>query len=256
MTKTNFVLEGQIGAPTLLVANSLAANYKMWDLQIEEWKKSFQVLRYNYRGHGGTPSVGDFATAQDLADDVNELLDHLNIHQVHWLGLSLGAMLGLYFAAHYPQKVQSLVAACFRPHQTPESFSMWDTRIQSVKTNGIASIVDGTAERWLSEPYRAVNPDKDQFLKQMIGSNELDGYMACAHAVKDYDLRPYVGKVVCPVLLIGGAFDGGAPVQMIKDLRSVIQKSEYAELQAAHIANIEAASEFTETSLRFLKSHI
>jgi hypothetical protein len=70
MTKTAYVLEGKLGAPVLLVANSLGANYSMWDPQIAEWKKNFQVLRYNYRGHGGTTSVGNFATSQDLADDV------------------------------------------------------------------------------------------------------------------------------------------------------------------------------------------
>jgi 3-oxoadipate enol-lactonase len=255
MTKTAYVLEGKLGAPVLLVANSLAANYSMWDPQIEEWKKHFQVLRYNYRGHGGTPSVGNFASAQDLADDVNELLDSLNITQVHMVGLSLGAMLGLYFAAHYPNKVKALAAACFRPYQTPESFAMWEARIKAVADNGIGGIVAGTADRWLTEGFRQTHPEIDQALRVMIGANETDGYMACAHAVKDYDLRPYVGRITCPVLLIGGQFDGGAPASEVSQLRSVIQNSEYAELPGAHIANLECASEFTKTVQQFMLAH-
>jgi 3-oxoadipate enol-lactonase len=255
MTKTAFVLEGKLGAPVLLVANSLAANYSMWDPQIEEWKKNFQVLRYNYRGHGGTPSVGNFATSQDLADDVNELLESLNIKEIYWVGLSLGAMLGLYFAAHYPQKVKALASACFRPYQTPESFAMWETRIKTVSEQGVGSIVAGTADRWLTEGFRNANPSIDQALRVMIGANEPDGYMACGHAVKDYDLRPYVGKVSCPVLLIGGQFDGGAPATEVSNLRTVIQNSEYAELPGAHIANLECAPEFTRIVNTFMLAH-
>ena len=255
MTKTAYVLEGKLGAPVLLVANSLGANYTMWDPQIEEWKKHFQVLRYNYRGHGGTPSVGNFATSQDLADDVNELLEALNIAQIYWVGLSLGAMLGLYFAAHYSQKVKALASACFRPYQSPESLAMWEGRIKTVADNGIDSIVGGTADRWLTEGFRQSHPQVDQALRTMIAANEPDGYMACGHAVKDYDLRPYIGRVSCPVLLIGGQFDGGAPAADISNLRSVIQNSEYAELPGAHIANLECAPEFTQLVSKFMLAH-
>lgn len=255
MTQTNYILEGKLGAPVLLVANSLAANYSMWDPQIEDWKKSFQVLRYNYRGHGGTPSVGNFASSQDLADDVNELLASLQIKEVYWVGLSLGAMLGLYFAAHYPQKVKALAAACFRPYQTPESFAMWESRIKAVAENGLSGIVAGTADRWLTEGFRQAHPDVDQSLRTMIGANESDGYMACGHAVKDYDLRPYVGKIACPVLLIGGQFDGGAPAIEVSNLRSVIQNSEYQELPSAHIANLECAAQFTTLVHQYMLTH-
>jgi 3-oxoadipate enol-lactonase len=256
MTKSVFVLEGKVGAPVLLVANSLAANYTMWEPQIAEWKKHFQVLRYNYRGHGGTESLGDFATSQDLADDVNELLDSLNISSVHWVGLSLGAMLGIYFAAHYPQKVKALAAACFKPNQSPESYAMWEGRINTVKEKGMAAIVDATADRWLTEGFRQANPAIDQSLRTMIAGNEDAGYMACGHAVKDYDLRPYIGRVSCPVLLIGGQFDGGAPAAAISDLRSVLAHSEYAELPGAHIANQECAPEFTALVSNFMANHI
>jgi 3-oxoadipate enol-lactonase len=164
-------------------------------------------------------------------------------------------MLGLYFAAHYPQKVKALASACFRPYQTPESFAMWEARIKTVAEQGVGAIVAGTADRWLTEGFREANPSIDQALRVMIGNNEPDGYMACGHAVKDYDLRPYVGKVSCPVLLIGGQFDGGAPATEVSNLRTVIQNSEYAELPGAHIANLECAPEFTRIVNTFMLAH-
>jgi 3-oxoadipate enol-lactonase len=164
-------------------------------------------------------------------------------------------MLGLYFAAHYPQKVKALASACFRSYQTPESFAMWEARIKTVTEQGIGGIVAGTADRWLTEGFRNANPSIDQALRVMIGANEPDGYMACGHAVKDYDLRPYVGKVSCPVLLIGGQYDGGAPASEVSNLRTVIQNSEYAELPGAHIANLECAPEFTRIVNTFMLAH-
>jgi len=115
MTSTSFVLEGRIDAPVLVVANSLGANHLMWEPQMAMWKKHFLVLRYNYRGHGDTPANGDVASTQDLAQDAIALVDHLGISSFSWLGLSLGGMLGLYMAAHYPNRVNSLVSACFDP---------------------------------------------------------------------------------------------------------------------------------------------
>ena len=254
MTITSFQLEGCSNAPVLVIGNSLGANYSMWDDQIEVWKKHFLVLRYNYRGHGDTPAIGAVASTEDLAKDIIELTDQLNIQKFHWLGLSLGAMLGLYMAAHYSDRVLSLSAACFRHSQTDETKAQWLTRIATVNEKGIQAIVDGTADRWLTEGYRVANPADDQKLRKMIATTSNDGYMACGTAVMTYDARPYAAKIQCPTLLISGEFDMGAPTAEVASLTNLIPNSQHVMLPAAHIANVECKREFESLVVNFINT--
>jgi 3-oxoadipate enol-lactonase len=254
MTITSFQLEGCSNAPVLVIGNSLGANYSMWDDQIEVWKKHFLVLRYDYRGHGDSPGLGAVASTEDLAKDIIELTDQLNIQKFHWLGLSLGAMLGLYMAAHYSDRVLSLSAACFRHSQTDETKAQWLTRIATVNEKGVQAIVDGTADRWLTESYRLANPADDQKLRKMIATTSNDGYMACGTAVMTYDSRPYAAKIQCPTLLISGEFDMGAPTAEVASLTKVIPNSQHVMLPTAHIANVECKREFESLVLNFVNN--
>ena len=252
-TQTAFIFEGKLGAPVLVVANSLAAAPQMWDAQIKSLSEHYQILRYSYRGHGGTPPQGNEANIEDLRQDLLGLLDYLNIQKFSFLGLSLGAMLGLYLAAKNPDRVTSLVAANFRPYQIDATKEQWNQRIEAVRKNGIDAIVDGTADRWLSEGFRQANPEIDQKVRQMIRGTSADGFTACAAAVRDYDARLFMAEIQCPVLLIAGSADMAAPVSEFPEVQAAIKHSQYLQLDAAHISNIECESEFTSAVLKFLK---
>jgi len=253
-TKTAFVFEGKVGAPVLVFANSLAATPQMWDAQVKALSQHYQILRYSYRGHGDTAPNGNQADMEDLRQDLLGLLDYLNIEKFSYIGLSLGAMLGLYLAAKNPNRVNSLVAANFRPFQTDVSREQWNQRIESVGKNGIDAIVDGTADRWLSEDFRKAHPEIDQGIRQMIRGTSSDGFMSCAKAVRDYDARPFLSEIQCPVLLISGSMDIAAPISEFPAVQASIKNSQYLQLDAAHISNIECENEFTAAVLKFLHS--
>ncbi|WP_062310743.1 alpha/beta fold hydrolase [Polynucleobacter sinensis] len=252
-TQTAFIFEGKLGAPVLVLANSLAAAPQMWDAQVKALSQHYQILRYSYRGHADTPAQGNEANIEDLRQDLLGLLDYLNIQKFSFLGLSLGAMLGLYLAAKNPERVTSLVAANFRPFQIDATKEQWNQRIEAVAKNGINAILDGTADRWLSEGFRKSNPEIDQKVRQMIAGTSADGFIACAKAVRDYDARLFMNEIQCPVLLIAGSSDLAAPVSEFPAVQASIKGSQYLQLDAAHISNIERESEFTDAVLKFLK---
>ncbi|MGH7311632.1 MAG: alpha/beta fold hydrolase, partial [Candidatus Rokuibacteriota bacterium] len=91
----NYALEGPATAPVVIVSHSLAAHLGMWEPQVAALTRTFRVLRYDTRGHGGTEVAPGAYTLDQLAEDALGLLDALNIHErAHWLGLSLGGMIG------------------------------------------------------------------------------------------------------------------------------------------------------------------
>lgn len=252
VANTAFSLIGQKNRPVLVIANSLGADPSMWDEQVALWKDHYQILRYGYRGHGGTPSIGDKASIEDLAVDLMQLLDQLQIIKFSYVGLSLGGMLGLYLAAHFPERFKALVAANFRPYQNDASREQWDQRIALVKEKGVDAIVDGTADRWLTERFRKENPKADQKIRAMIRSIESEGYMACGVAVRNYDLRTFIKNVQCPVMFVAGQDDLAAPENEIASVASQVKGSTYLSLPGAHLANVECSQEFSTSVLQFL----
>ena len=255
-TNTSFILEGKRNNPVLVLANSLAASPSMWDIQVKSWVKNYQVLRFSYPGHGDTVANDKVTTIDLLAAELMALLDQLNIKKFSLVGLSLGAMLGLYVAAKNPGRLQALVAANFRPFQNETTKEQWHQRITAVIEKGIEAIVDGTAERWLSASFRSANMGIDKKIRKMIRETSAEGFMACAQAVKDFDARPFLAEIKCPVLLISGSEDLAAPVAEFVAVKTAIQNSSYLMLEAAHISNIEREKYFTSAVSNFLKLNL
>jgi 3-oxoadipate enol-lactonase len=84
--------------PWLTMSHSLACNLHMWDDQMPVLTPRFKVLRFDTRGHGGSSAPPGAYTLEQLADDVKGLFDALGVERTHWVGLSMGGMIGQAFA--------------------------------------------------------------------------------------------------------------------------------------------------------------
>jgi len=101
-------LVGPAGAPVVCMTHSLASDGGMWAEQVPPLLAAgFRVLRIDMRGHGGSdPVAGDYTMSQ-LAADVAGVLDKLGIPRVHYIGLSIGGMLGQAFALEHGARLIS-----------------------------------------------------------------------------------------------------------------------------------------------------
>src|SRR5260370_7495339 len=87
----NCQIEGPADAPWLVFSNSLATNLSMWDPQAADLSRSFRLLRYDQRGHGGTDAPAGRYTYATLVADALALFDAFEIERPHFCGLSIGA---------------------------------------------------------------------------------------------------------------------------------------------------------------------
>ena len=108
----HYVLEGPEDAPVVLFASSLGTTHAMWDAQAAALRGEYRVLRYDHRGHGGSPAPPGPYTVDELAGDVLELLDHLGIERAAFVGLSLGGAVGMSLALRAPGAVERLALCC------------------------------------------------------------------------------------------------------------------------------------------------
>jgi 3-oxoadipate enol-lactonase len=159
-------------------------------------------------------------------------------------------MLGIWLGAHAPERINRLVLCSTAAHiGTVES---WNARIAAVRAGGIATIVPTLLERWFSAEFREREPGVVKGIRQMLLRNSVDGYIAGCAAVRDADLGEDVPKVRAPTQVITGLHDITTPAADGRLLVERISQATYAELDAAHVSNIEAAEPFTDVVLQFL----
>jgi 3-oxoadipate enol-lactonase len=254
-TRIHYELSGSADLPVLVLSNSLGTNFTMWAAQLASFSKSFRLLRYDTRGHGqSSVTLGPYAIEQ-LANDVVELLDHLELACVYFCGLSMGGLTGMWMGIHTPERLHKIVM-CNTALKIGNAAG-WNTRIDAVRKNGMQPIAAAVLERWFSPAFRIDFPQAIQSAQQMLVSTPVEGYVACCEAIRDADFRAEnsgnsISSIRVPTLVVAGAQD---PVTTLADGRAIVDRipgAQYLELQAAHLSNIEAASAFTMEVGRFL----
>jgi 3-oxoadipate enol-lactonase len=248
--RIHYALEGQRGSTVLVFSNSLGANYSMWDPQAREFRKKLGVLRYDTRGHGQSPPTPGPYSIELLGRDVVAMLDALDLDRVHFCGLSMGGMIGMWLALNAPERLDKLILSNTAAKiGTAEG---WNARIQAVQKNGMKSVASAILERWFTPAFRQKAPETMANILEMIEETNPGGYAACCAAVRDFDCREKLSGIRTPTLVIAGAHDPATPPDGGRFLAQQIPSGRYVELDAAHLSNIEAENQFNKELAAFL----
>jgi 3-oxoadipate enol-lactonase len=248
----NYEIEGPAGAPWLALSNSLATNLSMWDPQVAELKRSFRLLRYDQRGHGGTDAPASRYAYATLVADTLALFNALDIERPHFCGLSMGGATALGLAELHPHRVDRVVVCDSPAMSTPATAQQWEERIAAAQKGGMESLVESTMARWFPPETHAAKPAHLDKLRHMIRTTPVNGFIGCAAALADHDYNTAVATVTRPVLFIAGSKDGVTPAAM-KDMNARLKGSRYVELEGAgHISNLDRPAEFTKAVREFL----
>jgi 3-oxoadipate enol-lactonase len=239
-------LLGPAGAPVLVLGNSLGTTGELWLPQLAALAKRFRVLRYEHRGHGGSPApTGPYEIA-DLGKDVLALLDEYGIGSASYCGVSLGGMVGMWLAANAPERISSLILCCTSARLAPAS--MWHDRAARVRANGMAAISRQAVDRWFTPAFRERDPATVAAFVTMIESADPEGYAGCCEAIAAMDLRPLLHSIRAPTQVIAGSEDPATPPWHGAEIATSIANSRLRIIRgAAHLANISQPGEFTAT---------
>jgi 3-oxoadipate enol-lactonase len=236
------------------MSHSLATDLSMWDPQAKALAMRYRVLRYDTRGHGGTDAPAGAYTLGQLADDARGLLKALGIARTHWIGLSMGGMIGQTLALSTPDLLQSVSLCDTSSRIPPEAKPLWDERITVAETKGMDPHVEPTLARWFTPKFVEARPDVVNPVRDMIRRTNPRGYVGCCHAIRSLDLTDRLSAVTLPTLIIVGAQDVGTPVAASKAIQERIKGSELVILDpASHLSNLEQPAAFTEALQTFLR---
>ena len=252
--RMNYAVEGE--GPWLTMSHSLACNLHMWDEQAAVLAKHFKVLRFDSRGHGESDAPDGAYSLEMLADDLKGLLEALGVQETHFVGLSMGGMIGQAFALKYPGILKTLVLADTTSRYPAEAAAPWADRIKLAKAQGMEPLVQPTLERWFTEPFRKANAGKMQRIGDMIRATPVAGYVGCSNAIPKINLTARLKEIEAPALVIVGEQDAGTPVAMAREIHENYPGSTLVVLRAAaHLSNIEQAEAFNTALADFLAKH-
>lgn len=248
-------LLGPADGPVLCMTHSLAADGGMWAEQMPALLAAgYRVLRLDMRGHGGSDPLAGPYTMAALAEDVAALLDRLGLARVHYIGLSIGGMLGQALALARPDLLASALWADTLPATPPGMAGLWHGRIATVAAaNTLEPIADATMERWFTAAFAPRNPARFAEIREGIAATTPAGYMGCCAAIADFDFTARLPGLRLPVLVVCGDEDPGTPPEANRRIAALIPGARYQEIAGArHFPNVEQAEAFNRILLGWL----
>lgn len=240
--------------PWLVFAHALGHDHTMWDAQAEAFSRACNVLRYDLRGHGRSDAPRGDYTVEQLVDDLRGLLDHLSIRRCHFVGLSVGAMVGMLAAIRSPLRISSLMLAGAACRFSPQMAPLWASRIAAVRSpRGMDAVIDATISGWFTAAFFATRAADVARAVQVLRHTPVDGYAGTVAAMSHADLTARLSGINCPVLLVAGADDRVIPVTYAEQILMLIAQARLRRIGgAAHLSNIEQAADFTSALRAFL----
>jgi len=234
----SYRVEGRPGAPTVVLAGSLGSTLAMWDPQVAALGEHLRVVRYDGRGHGGSPVPAGPYTVDDLVDDLVGLLDTVGVERTHLVGLSLGGMVAMRMAAREPARVDRLALLCTAAVLTPAT--AWAERAALVRAQGTGAVAEVVAGRWLTEACRLAHPEQFRYLVDMIAATPAEGYASCCTAIERMDLRADLPQIVAPTLVVSADEDPSMPRAYQQDIVDAVPGARLEIVRgAAHLASFE-----------------
>jgi 3-oxoadipate enol-lactonase len=221
----------------LLLVGSLGTTTAMWGplrAELGDWP----TVSHEHRGHGMGPVPPGPYTIADLGSDVVAHLDSLSLERVHYCGLSLGGMVGMWLAAHHPERVERLVLCCTSAHLHPEAYA---ERARAVREAGaLTEISDSVLARWLTPEYAADHPEVEAALRAQLEHTPVEGYAACCEAIAAMDLRDDLPSIAAPTLCIAGREDPATPPEQLERIADAIPHARLDILSpAAHLVAVQ-----------------
>jgi 3-oxoadipate enol-lactonase len=243
-------------AKVVVFSHSLAADLGMWAEQVPALLAAgYRVLRIDLRGHGGSTVTADTArdcTIDALADDIVAVLDALRIDRCHFVGLSIGGMIGQSLALRH----QALLLSDTQSESPADAATFWAPMIEAIERAGsLEPIADRTLARWLTADYKRLNPGRWQQIRDTVAGCSPAGYIACARAIGNFDFTDRLSTVATPTLITCGTDDPRATPAESRRIASLFQRGRYEEFQGAkHVPNVEMPEAFNRVMLQWLRS--
>lgn len=244
-------VDGPQDAPTVVFANSLGTDLRLWDALVPLLPAGLRVIRYDKRGHGLSDSGGG-TSIDDHADDAIAVIEALATGPVVMVGLSIGGLVAQRVAERRPELLRAIVLS--NTAARLGNATLWQDRIKAVQSLGLAGIADAVMKRWFAPAFRS-RPEMALW-RNMLIRTPVDGYIAACTALAQADQTEATRKLRLPALVIAGADDGAATPDLVRATADLIPGAQFHLIPGAgHLPCVETPADYAAILGPFLKDH-
>ena len=211
ITAPLFVEQSGAGTPLLLI-HGLMVSGAMYQGVEPDLANRYHVIVPDLRGHGRSRALGGPYSVEQLAHDLAQLLDDLEVDSAHVLGYSQGGAVAQQFARDYSKRVRGLILAC------TYAYNMLSRR-ERVEGMLAPSLVRILGMRRLARLLfsgvgggQRLPPETARWLQEILAANDKTRMVAAVEAMKAFYSRPWLREITCPTLVIAGAEDTAVPM--------------------------------------------
>lgn len=240
--RVHYDLIGPAGGDVVCFAHALLADGGMWAEQATALAHhGYRVLRIDMRGHGGSDAPDGPCSIADLAADAVAVLDHLDLERVHFVGLSIGGVIGQSIAITHGARLSSLVLSDTNPASAATAKTMWSERIAAVRAAGsTAQMAAGMMGRLLSDGFKTRDPVRWRAIEATLAATRPEGVYACAQALQDFDHRDALAGLSVRTLVLCGEHDPATPPSEAETIAGLIPGARLQIIpDALHFPNVE-----------------
>jgi len=249
--RIHYRIDGPADGAPVVFANSLGTDLRLWDPILPLLPEGLRIIRWDKRGHGLSSVPSGPYSMGSLITDCERLLDHLEVHDCAFVGLSIGGMIAQGLAVKRLDLIRTLVLS--NTAAKIGNPALWDERIAAVHAGGIESLADAVMERWFSEGFRA-KPELELW-RNMLVQQANDGYAGCSAAISGTDFYTPTSGLRLPCLGIAGTEDGSTPPDLVRETTNLIPGSKFHLIRrAGHLPCVEQPEEYARVLTDFLRS--
>lgn len=210
--------------PDLLLVAGLGGRGAFWRAQVPVFAERFRVILHDHRGVGASARTGVANTTAEMADDVVQLMDALQIERASLVGHSTGGAIGQHIALNHAHRLDRLVLSASWPGPSPLFLATFALRKQILQRLGAdAYLMQGTLlgspAWWLHDRFDSAEA---YLAERRAGFPAEAEELARIAAVMGHDLRGQLADITVPTLAICAQDDQLTPVPFTREFGAAI----------------------------------
>lgn len=241
---------GPAEAPTVVLLHSLGADGRMWSACLDELPEDMHAVVPDTRGHGG--STGAATSLSTWTADLNAVVSATSDAPVLLVGVSMGGIQALNYAASHPERVHGVVVA--------DSFAalpdeVAKTKIVTLAGQALTSPMSAVADQYITDTFEAPYPTGAESVRTAMAGMATESYVAAVETCFGADILDRLPQVTAQVRVLWGDRDAKTPLPLSEQIADGVPHATLGVVPGAgHLSNIDNPAAFASEVVDFLRS--
>jgi 3-oxoadipate enol-lactonase len=240
--------------PAIFFIHGIGARRSGWAKVIDVLRDRYTCVSYDLRGHGESPIPSSRFSLEDLVDDLEALREKLGIESAHFVGHSLGGMIGPAYARRFPNRVLTLgllSTAAFRTHDDSRKVK---AVVAAMRGNGIAETLPTMHARWFTDAFAEAHPEIVERRMRQVMETDPAVFLNVFDIYAETEMSPWLSDVLAPSLVLTGEQDGGCSPRLNEQIARALPHAKLKVLAGLkHAITLEAPEQVADALLSFLE---